>query len=82
MLRGAISGSACLFRLPPGAEVVDAAREPPTRPVAQLAVRGGDGDRALAVLDEEIATVSCAYVATAVTEIATLRGELFGRQEG
>ena len=49
-----------------------------------LASTGGLSNQAayLADLDEEIATVSCAYVATAVTEIATLRGELFGRQEG
>jgi hypothetical protein len=33
-------------------------------------------------LDDEIAVTSSAFVGTAVTEIATLRGELFGRQLG
>ena len=36
----------------------------------------------LADLDEEIEATSDAYVGTAVTEIATLRAELFGRQVG
>ena len=36
----------------------------------------------LADLDEEIQATSDAYVGTAVTEIATLRAELFGRQVG
>jgi hypothetical protein len=33
-------------------------------------------------LDEEIAAAQHAYVGAAVTEIATLRGELCGRQKG
>ena len=36
----------------------------------------------MADLDDEIAEVSDAYVGAAVTEIAVLRGELFGRQVG
>ncbi len=36
----------------------------------------------LADLDEEIAAVRDAYVGTVVTEIATLRAELFGPQVG
>ena len=36
----------------------------------------------LADLDEEIQATSDAYVGAAVTEIATLRAELFGRQVG
>ena len=36
----------------------------------------------VADLDEEIEAVRDAYVATAVTETATLRAELFGRQVG
>ena len=36
----------------------------------------------MADLEDEIAEVSDAYVAAAVTEIAMLRGELFGPQVG
>jgi cystathionine beta-lyase/cystathionine gamma-synthase len=36
----------------------------------------------VADLDDEIAEVSDAYVGAAVTEIATLRAELFGPQMG
>ena len=36
----------------------------------------------MADLDDEIAEVSDAYVGAALTEIAMLRGELFGRQLG
>jgi hypothetical protein len=36
----------------------------------------------MADLDDEIAEVSHAYVGAAVTEIATLRAELFGPQIG
>lgn len=36
----------------------------------------------LADLDREIEAMRDAYVATAITEIATLRAELFGRQVG
>jgi hypothetical protein len=40
-------------------------------------------DRAyMADLDEEIATYRAALVGAAVTEIAVLRGELFGREFG
>ena len=36
----------------------------------------------LADLDEEIKATRDSYVGTAITEIATLRAELFGRQVG
>jgi hypothetical protein len=36
----------------------------------------------MASLDEEIEATTYAYVGAAVTEIATLRAELFGRQVG
>lgn len=36
----------------------------------------------MADLDEEIAAWRSVYTGAAVTEIATLRGELFGRQVG
>jgi hypothetical protein len=36
----------------------------------------------MADLEDEIAEVSAAYVGAAVTEIATLRAELFGPQAG
>ena len=36
----------------------------------------------LADLDDEIAATRSAWVGTAVTEIATLRAELFGAQQG
>jgi hypothetical protein len=36
----------------------------------------------MADLDDEIAEVTAAYTGAAVTEIATLRGELFGLQVG
>jgi hypothetical protein len=36
----------------------------------------------MADLDDEIAEVSDAYIGAAVTEIATLRAELFGPQVG
>lgn len=36
----------------------------------------------LADLEEEIEATRGAYVGTAITEIATLRAELFGRQVG
>ena len=39
-------------------------------------------DGALADLDDEIGFAQAAYVGFGVTEIATLRGELFGRQQG
>jgi hypothetical protein len=37
---------------------------------------------ALAELDERIELAGMAYTGLALTEIATLRGELFGRQQG
>jgi len=40
------------------------------------------GGAYLADLDEEIEATRAAYIATAVTEIATLRAELFGAQLG
>jgi len=36
----------------------------------------------MAALDDEIETVRVVYVTMAVTEIASLRAEMFGRQEG
>ena len=39
-------------------------------------------DAYMADLDEEIEVTHDLYVASAVTEIATLRAELFGAQEG
>jgi hypothetical protein len=39
-------------------------------------------DAYMADLEEEIATLRNVYVGAAVTEIASLRGELFGPQEG
>jgi hypothetical protein len=36
----------------------------------------------MADLDEEIAATRSAYIGAAVTEIASLRGELYGRQLG
>jgi hypothetical protein len=49
-----------------------------------LALSGGLAANAtyMADLDNEIAEVSHAYVGAAVTEIATLRAELFGPQAG
>jgi hypothetical protein len=41
-----------------------------------------DDPRYTSDLDEEITATMHAYVGVAVTEIATLRGELFGRLEG
>ena len=41
-----------------------------------------DDPRYSADLDEEISATTHAFVGVAVTEIATLRGELFGRLEG
>ena len=40
------------------------------------------GTEIIAEIDEEIGYAEVAYVGTGVTEIATLRGELFGRQQG
>jgi hypothetical protein len=36
----------------------------------------------MADLEDEIATLRSVYVGAAVTEIASLRGELFGTQQG
>ena len=41
-----------------------------------------DDPRYTADLEEEITATTHAYVGVAVTEMATLRGELFGRLEG
>jgi hypothetical protein len=44
---------------------------------------GLDRDAAyMADLDDEVAACRAAYVGAAVTEIAVLRGELFGRDAG
>jgi hypothetical protein len=44
---------------------------------------GLDRDTAyMADLEEEVANCRAAFVGAAVTEIATLRGELFGRDQG
>ncbi len=42
----------------------------------------GEDARYSADLEEEIVATQHAFVGVAVTEIATLRGELFGRHEG
>lgn len=42
----------------------------------------GDDERYASDLQEEIEATTHAFVGVAVTEIATLRGELFGRLEG
>ena len=50
---------------------------------ALASIEGLSGDSAyMADLDEEIAVTRSAYIAAAVTEIATFRGELYGRQVG
>lgn len=49
---------------------------------ALAAVEGLTATTYLADLDEEIAAMRSAYVGAAVTEIATLRAELFGAQVG
>ncbi len=50
---------------------------------ALASIEGLSGDSAyMADLDEEIAVTRSAYVGAAVTEIATFRGELYGRQVG
>jgi hypothetical protein len=44
---------------------------------------GLDSDRHyMADLEEEIAAYRAAYVGASITEIAALRGELFGRDQG
>jgi hypothetical protein len=50
---------------------------------AQASIEGLAGDSAyMANLDDEIATTAHAYVAAAVTDIATLRNQLSGPQYG
>jgi hypothetical protein len=50
---------------------------------ALASIEGLSGDSAyMADLDEEIAVTRSAYIGAAVTEIATFRGELYGRQVG
>ena len=50
---------------------------------ALASIEGLASDAAyMADLDEEIAATHSAYVGAAVTEIASLRGELYGRQVG
>lgn len=48
------------------------------------AVEAGLGDNApyMSVLEQDLAAVRAAYVGLAVTEIATLRGQLSGPQVG
>ena len=50
---------------------------------ARAFIEGLEGNAAyMADLDEEIVTTRHAYVGAAVTEMATLRAELFGAQRG
>jgi hypothetical protein len=50
---------------------------------ALASIEGLAGDSAyMADLDDEIEATGHAYVATAVTEIASLRAQLWGPQEG
>jgi hypothetical protein len=50
---------------------------------ALASIEGLSGDSAyMADLDDEIVETGHAYVATAVTEIASLRAQLWGPQEG
>jgi hypothetical protein len=50
---------------------------------ARAFIEGLEGNATyMADLDEEILTTRHAYVGAAVTEIATLRAELFGPQRG
>jgi hypothetical protein len=50
---------------------------------ALASIEGLSGDSAyMADLDDEIQATGHAYVATAVTEIASLRAQLWGPQEG
>jgi len=50
---------------------------------ALASIEGLSGDSAyMADLDEEIAVTRRAYIGAAVTDIATFRGELYGRQVG
>jgi hypothetical protein len=50
---------------------------------ALASIEGLSSDSAyMADLDEEIAVTRSAYIGAAVTEIASFRGELYGRQEG
>jgi len=51
------------------------------RAIAAFTELGSDA-RYTADLDEEIAATQHAYIGVAVTEMATLRGELFGRHAG
>ena len=54
-----------------------------TRERLDAEAEGLDRDPAyMADLDDEVATCRAAFVAAAVTEIAVLRGELFGRNVG
>ena len=50
---------------------------------ALASIEGLSSDSAyMSDLDQEIAVTRSAYVGAAVTEIASLRGELYGRQTG
>lgn len=48
------------------------------------AIEAGLGDNAMYMreLDEDLTAARASYVGLAVTEIATLRGQLFGTQNG
>lgn len=48
------------------------------------AIEAGLGDNAMYMreLDEDLTAARASYVGLAVTEIATLRGQLFGSQNG
>lgn len=48
------------------------------------AIEAGLGDNAMYMreLDEDLTAARASYVGLAVTEIATLRGQLFGSQDG
>ncbi len=48
----------------------------------RLAMERRDDPRAATTIDDEIAHCRGAYIGLAVTEIASLRAELFGRQSG
>lgn len=45
-------------------------------------VAAGSAEADTAVLDEQIVVTRAAYIGTALTELATLRAELFGPQVG
>jgi hypothetical protein len=48
----------------------------------RAAVRSGDGGAHLTALDDDLAAYRDAFVGAAVTEIATLRAQVGGAQQG